>query len=135
MGTPEIYFAKNIDNSRLVRVPDPQRRREMRMCMAAMMVFLAVFLLYGWQHYKAIDYGYKIEQARQVRDGLLEENRALHLEEASLRDPERIDVLAHAIGMQSPEAGQVVRMETGGNEPAVPVMARMTAVSVISATQ
>ncbi len=29
MGTPEIYFAKRIDNSRVVRVVDPKRRREM----------------------------------------------------------------------------------------------------------
>ncbi len=98
-------------------------------------VFLAVFLLYGFQHYKAIDCGYKIEQAREQRDSLLESNRQLRLEEASLRDPERIDALAHAIGMQSPQAGQVVRMESDGSDPAVPVMARVAAVSVISATQ
>ncbi len=39
-------------------------------------------------------------------------NRALRLEEASLRDPERIDRLARKLGMQSPQAGQVIRMDT-----------------------
>ena len=29
-GTPEIYFAKAIDNSRLVKVEDPGRNREMK---------------------------------------------------------------------------------------------------------
>ena len=29
-GTPEIYFAKPIDNSRLLKVEDPKRGREMR---------------------------------------------------------------------------------------------------------
>ena len=29
-GTPEIYFSKAIDNSRLVKVEDPRRAREMR---------------------------------------------------------------------------------------------------------
>ena len=29
-GTPEIYFTKAIDNSRLVKVEDPRRAREMR---------------------------------------------------------------------------------------------------------
>ena len=29
LGTPEIYFAKRIDNSRVVKVTDPKRRREM----------------------------------------------------------------------------------------------------------
>jgi hypothetical protein len=31
MGTPEVSFAKNIDNSRLVKVTDHQRTREMAM--------------------------------------------------------------------------------------------------------
>ena len=34
-------------------------------------------------------------------------NRALRLEEASLRDPERIDVMARKLGLQSPQPGQV----------------------------
>ena len=46
------------------------------------------------------------------RDSIVEMNRALHLEEASLRDPERIDVLARRMGMVSPEPGQVIRMDT-----------------------
>ncbi len=29
--TPEFYFQKAIDNSRLVKVADPRRRREIRM--------------------------------------------------------------------------------------------------------
>ena len=46
------------------------------------------------------------------RDGLMEMNRALRLEEASLRDPERIDMLARKLGLQSPQAGQVMHMDT-----------------------
>ena len=30
LGTPEIYFRKTIDNSRLVKVEDPRRAREMK---------------------------------------------------------------------------------------------------------
>jgi hypothetical protein len=30
LGTPEIYFRKTIDNSRLVKVEDPRREREMK---------------------------------------------------------------------------------------------------------
>ena len=29
-GTPEIYFAKAIDNSRLVKIEDPRHNREMK---------------------------------------------------------------------------------------------------------
>ncbi len=29
LGTPEIYFRKSIDNSRVVKIEDPRREREM----------------------------------------------------------------------------------------------------------
>src|SRR5712675_913628 len=97
-GTPEIYFAKAIDNSRLVKVEDPRRTRDMKqVCTALVCLFLLVFT-YAWQHFKAIEYGYQIESAKREIGGLTEMNRALRLEHASLRDPERIDVIARRIG-------------------------------------
>jgi len=43
-GTPEIYFAKAIDNSRLVKVEDPGRNREMKQFGTALAcLFLLVF--------------------------------------------------------------------------------------------
>jgi hypothetical protein len=59
-------------------------------------------------------------------------NRALRLEEASLRDPERIDVMARKLGLQSPQPGQVLRMDAA-TDPAAPVMARLAPVAVVSA--
>jgi len=59
-------------------------------------------------------------------------NRALRLEEASLRDPERIDVMARKLGLQSPQPGQVLHMDAS-DDATTPVMARVTPVSVISA--
>jgi cell division protein FtsL len=93
-----------------------------------------LFLLvmgYALQHFRAIEYGYKIEALRSQRDGLTEMNRALRLEEASLRDPERIDLTARKLGLQPPQPGQVMRMDAG-SETAAPVMASMTPVAVIS---
>ena len=47
-GTPEIYFAKVIDNSRLVKVEDPRREREMRQFgIALTCLFLLVMTLPG----------------------------------------------------------------------------------------
>jgi cell division protein FtsL len=93
-----------------------------------------LFLLvmgYALQHFRAIEYGYKIEALRSQRDGLVEMNRALRLEEASLRDPGRIDVMARKLGMQSPQPGQVVRMDVTADATAE-VMASITPVSVVS---
>src|SRR5213594_2258826 len=132
-GTPEIYFAKPIDNSRLVKVEDPNRSREMKQFAFALCCRFLLVMTFAWQHFKAIEYGYKIESLKTQRDGQAEMNRALRLEEASLRDPERIDTLAKKLGMQSPQAGQVIRMDTALPDGETPVLASVAAISVVSA--
>jgi cell division protein FtsL len=131
LGTPEIYFRKSIDNSRLVKVEDPRREREMKFFGFALCCLFLLVMGYALQHFRAIEYGYKIETLRSQRDGLVEMNRALRLEEASLRDPGRIDVMARKLGMQSPQPGQVVRMDVATDATAE-VMASITPVAVIS---
>src|ERR1700757_2512376 len=125
IGTPEIYFAKSIDNSRLVKVEDPRRGREMWQFGFALACLFLLVMTYAWQHFKAIEYGYKIESMKIERDGMVEMNRALRLEDASLRDPERIDVMARKLGLQSPQAGQVMRLDTSSDAGA-PELASMT---------
>ena len=110
-GTPEIYFSKPIDNSRLVAVADHRRNREMAQFFAAVCMLFLMVMVYAWQHFSAIEYGYRIEAMKSQRESLTELNRALRLEEASLRSPERIDALARQMGLVSPEAGQVQRLE------------------------
>ena len=131
LGTPEIYFRKSIDNSRLVKVEDPRREREMKFFGFALCCLFLLVMGYALQHFRAIEYGYKIEALRSQRDGLVEMNRALRLEEASLRDPGRIDVMARKLGMQSPQPGQVVRMDVAADASAE-VMASITPVAVVS---
>jgi cell division protein FtsL len=132
-GTPEIYFAKPLDNSRLVKVENPQKSQEMKQFGVALGCLFLLVMTFAWQHFKAIEYGYKIETLRVQRDGLTELNRALRLEEASLRDPERIDTLARKLGLQSPQAGQVMHMDTILSDSATPVLASVNTVSVVSA--
>jgi hypothetical protein len=130
-GTPEIYFAKAIDNSRLVKVEDPGRGREMKQFgMALACLFLLVFT-YAWQHFRAIEYGYQIESSKQQLSGLTEMNHALRLEDASLRDPQRIDALAREIGLSPLTPGQVIRMDSASvDEGGGPVMARNVPVAI-----
>ena len=103
----------------------------MRSFAIALCCLFMLVMTYAWQHFKAIEYGYKNEALRIERDGMIEQNRALRLEEASLRDPERIDSLARKMGMQSPNAGQVIRMDAAG-DASVPVLASATPVSMIT---
>ncbi len=131
-GTPEIYFSKAIDNSRLVKVEDPRRNREMKQfCTAMAFLFLLVFT-YAWQHFKAIEYGYQIESTKRELAVITEMNHALRLEDASLRDPERIDLLARRMGLVPPEPGQVIRMEGSVAETPGPVMASNAPVMVVA---
>jgi cell division protein FtsL len=130
--TPEFYFQKNIDNSRLVRVADPQRRRELRMFLGVVIVFFALAMVYTWQHFRSLQYGYQIEAQKTEHDRLVEMNRTLKLEEALLRDPGRIDVLARRMDLEPPRPGQVMRLdsETPGSAP---IVASISGVAVIPA--
>ena len=132
LGTPEIYFRKRLDNSRLVKVEDPRREREMRIFGVALCILFLLVMGYALQHFRAIEYGYRIEALRSQRDGLAGMNQALRLEEASLRDPERIDAMARKLGLQAPDPGQVVPMDAVV-DPGAPVMASVTPVAVVSA--
>lgn len=122
-GTPEIYFAKAIDNSRLVRVEDRGRNREMKQFGTALACLFLLVFTYAWQHFRAIEYGYQIESAKRELNNLTEMNRALRLEDASLRDPERIDVIARRMGLAPPEPGQVIPMDNASADSNGPVMA------------
>jgi len=72
--TPEMFFTKHIDNSRIVKEDDPERRREMRSFTIAMTLFFALTMVYVWQHFSAIEVGYKVEaqktQVEQLRSSL-----------------------------------------------------------------
>ena len=134
-GIPEIYFPKSIDNSRLVKIADPGQRREMAHFFGAVCVLFLLVMAYGWQHFSAIEYGYRIEAQKAERDRLVELNRALRLEDASLRDPQRIDVLARRMGLMSPEAAQVMRLEPASTGSGEPVIARASGIAVVTLAQ
>jgi len=130
-GTPEIYFVKAIDNSRLVRVHDPARTRELRMLGAVCVTLLMLLFLYTWQHFGAVEYGYKLEAQKSQHDTLLDENRELRLQEAALRDPERIDRIARRMGLEPPQVGQVARIDQPAAEPGAPMLAQATPALVV----
>ncbi len=108
---------KHIDNSRLVREIDVERRRECFSLLGlGVLVFLFV-LLFAWQHFQCVRYGYQIEQSKAERATLEEQNHQFRLEQAALADPQRIDTLARTrLGMVTPNPQQVIRV--GGPEPA-----------------
>ncbi|MGD0098611.1 MAG: cell division protein FtsL [Terracidiphilus sp.] len=123
--TPEFNFPKHFDNSRLVKAPDPVRARQIRQFSVALTILFSLTMIYGLQHFSAIEKGYRIESEKQVREQLREENRQLRLSEAQLTQPERIDKMAREMGLAEPQPGQMVQPNTGSDTGA-PVMARAT---------
>jgi cell division protein FtsL len=109
--TPEMFFAKYIDNSRIVKSDDPVRRREMISFTLTMTVLFLLTMVYVWQHFSAIEVGYNVEAQKQQVEQLRETNRKLRLTEAELSDPKRIDSIAKQLGMDQPLPGQVVRQD------------------------
>jgi cell division protein FtsL len=125
--TPEVFFVKKFDNSRLVKAADPVRVKEMRTFACAMAILFGLIMTYGWQHLSSIEYGYRIESEKQQVNQLEEQNRQLRLTEAQLGDPARIDQMARQLGLTVPHPGQVVRPETP-IDPNAPVLAEATPV-------
>jgi len=129
--TPEVYFTKHIDNSRIVKADDPERRREMRTFTAVMSVLFVLVMVYVWQHFSAIEIGYQVEAQKIQVEQLQEENRQLRLSEAQLTDPGRIDRVARQLGLNEPQPGQVVRPEGGDPNAAVLAQASVPATQMV----
>ena len=123
--TPEMFFAKHIDNSRIVKADDPERRKEMRSFTIAMTMFFLLTMVYVWQHFSAIEVGYRVEAQKTQVEQLREQNRQLMLSEAQLSDPGRIDHIAKQLGLDTPQPGQVVRPDGMGGASAVMAQAHI----------
>jgi len=123
--TPEFYFVKHFDNTRLVKASDPVRVREMRVFSAAVAVLFSLFMIYGLQHFYAIESSYSVESEKQTLDQLREENRQLRLNKAELTQPGRIDQMARQLGLAEPQPGQVVYSDARPSS-AGPTLAQVT---------
>lgn len=123
--TPEVFFTKHLDNSRIVKADDPQRTREMRSFAMSMAFLFLLVMVYVWQHFSSIEYGYRVEAQKQQLEQIKEQNRQLRLNEAQLTDPGRIDQIARQLGLGEPQPGQVVRPENI-NDPNAPAVAQVS---------
>jgi cell division protein FtsL len=113
---PEIYFVKQIDNSRLEREIDRGKRRECFLLLGVAGLVLSFTMIFAWQHFRCLQNGYQIEELKKQRAILEESSHRLRLEQAALADPQRIDTLARTeLGLASPAPRQVVPV--GGFEP------------------
>jgi hypothetical protein len=121
--TPEVFYSKHLDNSRLKTEADPRRTQEIRTFVAAMVVLFLLVMVYVVQHFQSIEYGYRVEAQKQQLEELNEQNRQLRLTDAELNSPPRLDQFARGFGMDAPTPGQVIRPDMVESSGA-PVLAR-----------
>jgi hypothetical protein len=106
-----FFFAKRIDNSRVVRQADPRTRRAcwrlIGTSIAGAILMIAVLLpvLYG----KFC--GYKIEQLRQEKARLLDEQRLLVVQENQILSPEHLQELAAQQSFVDPGPERIVYLD------------------------
>jgi cell division protein FtsL len=110
-----FFYCKKIDNSRLVREPDPQSRGACWSAIGAACVVLALLTGVLAPSVANTLAGYKLENLRAEERQLLDERRTLELQEAELLSPERLEKLAKGQNLVTPSSAQVVHLD--GNKP------------------
>lgn len=122
----EIYYVKPVNNYRLVPVADPREPRRYLSVTLVGALLLGAMLFSAWQRFAGVQAGYRLEMLQQEKQQLLEANRKLRLEEASLGDPVRIDRIARdQLGMATLSPRQIWNEEAAGAGSAAPVLAQV----------
>jgi cell division protein FtsL len=101
-----------IDNSGVVREHDPRASRDLWWLLLVVMMLVAGLVLYAWPHLQIRETARAQDRMSRERERLLEENRKLRLERASLQNLRRVEVIAtRDLGLASPPASKVVVVE------------------------
>jgi hypothetical protein len=112
----DVFFhCKRIDNSRLVREPDPQARGACWSTIGAACLVVALLGSVLAPSVAGTLAGYRLEALRAEERRLVDERRVLELEEARLLSPERLEELARQRGLVTPAPGQVIHLDGRGD--------------------
>jgi len=112
-----------IDNSQVVREMDPRSSRDLWLLVALVAALAGSLGLYAWPTLMMRRTGTAAEQLSRERERLVEENRKLRLEKASLEDLRRVEAIAtRELGLATPAPEQLVVVE---RKAALPEGARL----------
>ena len=115
-------------NQRLVKERDDARARDLKRVVWVCAALLVPILFYVWQQVEYIRTGYQIEQLRGERNRLVEWNRQMKLERATLVNLKRIEALSRSrLGLIPPDPENTVKFRLTGDSSASRSMARIQA--------
>lgn len=106
-----LIGGRTIDNSQVVREVDPRRSRDLWAVLLVVVALAGGLGFYAWPHYAAQRTSAATERLQREREKLVEENRKLHLEKASLEDLRRVEKIAKELGLEAPAPERVVVIE------------------------
>ena len=116
---------KAIDNSKVVRERDPRAGRELWLLLAVVAALVASLVLYAWPSLELRQAAQARARMERERERLIEENRKLKLERATLENPRRVETIAtRELGLVTPPAEKVVVVEKAAPPPPEPLLAR-----------
>jgi cell division protein FtsL len=70
---------------------------------------MAVALLYVWSHIHMTELEYQVAREISIKEKLLDDQRKLKVEQATLKSPQRIEAIAkEKLGMTYPDSDQVI---------------------------
>src|SRR5687767_12283052 len=110
---------KAIDNSQVVREVDPRSSRDLWWLVAVVATLVFGLVLYAWPHLQVrqVD-GERVRMSRE-REQLVELNRKLRLEKASLENLKRVEQIAvRDLGLRPPSPKRLVVVERADPLPA-----------------
>jgi cell division protein FtsL len=109
---------KTIDNSGVIREVDHRSSRDLWWLLLLAAALVASLGLYAWPHLELRRTGIAADRMARERDRLIEENRKLRLEKASLENLVRVEAIAvRDLGLVPPDPSRVIVVE---KPPSVP---------------
>jgi len=94
--------------------PKPPRGLKYSSLMIGAFVLMGVALVYVWSHLRMTDLEYKVAEEMNRKEQLLEEQRKLKVEVATLKTPNRIESIAREkLKMVYPQREQIIHLENG----------------------
>ncbi len=109
---PVIMVPKAIDNSQVVREVDPRSSRDLWWLVAVVGTLVLGLVLYAWPHFQVRQVDSERVRMSREREQLVEVNRKLRLEKASLENLKRVEQIAlRDLGLRPPAAENLIVVE------------------------
>jgi cell division protein FtsL len=98
-----------VDNSQIVREVDPRSFRDLVSQLVLVAVLVVGLVLYAWPHLQVRQTSVQTERMNREKERLIEQNRKLRLERATLQNLHRVETIAtRELGMSTPPPEKVI---------------------------